>query len=84
MWRNTGKGDDMIRIRYEPDADLLFLVLRDDPPVDAVEEPGGVIVRYGEDEEPVSVELLNASTLNLIRDGEVSVTLQRESARRAT
>jgi len=36
----------MIRIRYEPDADLLFLVLRDDPPVDAVEESGGVIVSY--------------------------------------
>ena len=36
----------MIRIRYEPDADVLFLVLRDDPPTDAVEEPGGVIVSY--------------------------------------
>jgi len=71
----------MIRIRYEPDADVLLLGLRDDPPTDAVEEPGGVIVRYGEDGEPVSVELLNASTRNLIRDGEVSVTLQRESAR---
>ena len=30
----------MIRIRYEPDADVLFLVLRVDPPTDAVEEPG--------------------------------------------
>ena len=39
---------------------------------------------YGEDGEPVSVELLNASTRNLIRDGEVSVTLQRESTRGAT
>ena len=74
----------MIRIRYEPDADVLFLVLRDDPPTDAVEEHGGVIVSYGEDGDPVSVEFLNASTRNLIRDGEVSVTLQRESARRAT
>ncbi len=60
------------------------MVLRDDPPTDVVEEPGGVIVRYGEDGELVNVELLNASTRNLIRDGEVSVTLQRESARRAT
>jgi len=74
----------MIRIRYEPDADVLLLGLRDDPPTDAVEEPGGVIVSYEEDGEPVSVELLNASTRNLIRDGEVSVTLQRESARGAT
>jgi len=60
------------------------LVLCDDPPTDAVEEPGGVIVSYEEGGEPVSVELLNASTRNLIRDGEVSVTLQRESARGAT
>lgn len=74
----------MIRIRYEPDADVLLLGLRDDPPTDAVEEPGGVIDSYEEDGEPVSVEFLNASTRNLIRDGEVSVTLQRESARGAT
>lgn len=59
-------------------------MLCDDPPTDAVEEPGGVIVSYEEDGEPVSVEFLNASTRNLIRDGEVSVTLQRESARGAT
>ena len=59
-------------------------MLRVDPPTDAVEEPGVVIVSYEEDGEPVSVEFLNASTRNLIRDGEVSVTLQRESARGAT
>ncbi len=59
-------------------------MLRDDPSTEPVEEPGGVIVSYGEDGDPVSVEFLNASTRNLIRDGEVSVTLQRESARGAT
>ena len=59
-------------------------MLRDDPPTDAVEEPGGVIVSYGEDGDPGSVEFFNASTRNLIRDGEVSVTLQRESSRRET
>lgn len=65
-----------MHIRYDPEADILLLVLRDDPPVDSVEEPGGVIVSYGEDGEPVSVEFLNASTRNLIHRGEVSVTLQ--------
>ena len=29
-----------MRIRYDPAADVLLLVLRDDPPVDAVEEGG--------------------------------------------
>lgn len=65
-----------MNIRYDPEADILLLVLRDDPPVDSVEEPGGVVVSYGDDGEPVSVEFLNASTRNFIRKGEVSVTLQ--------
>lgn len=30
-----------MKIRYDPEADVLLLALRDDPPVDAVEEPGG-------------------------------------------
>ena len=55
-----------MRIRYDTEADVLLLVLRNDPPVDAIEEPGGVIISYGEDGEPVSVEFLNASTRQLI------------------
>jgi uncharacterized protein YuzE len=69
-----------MRIRYDPEADVLLLVLRDTPPVDAIEEPGGVIVSYGEDGEPVSVEFLNASVRGLAQLGEVSVTLQTQSA----
>jgi len=68
-----------MRIRYDPEADVLLLILRDAPPVDAIEEPGGVIVSYGEDGEPVSVELLHASARQLIQPGEVSVTLQTET-----
>lgn len=65
-----------MRIQYDPDADVLLLVLRGDPPMDAIEEPGGVIVSYGEDGEPVSVEFLNASVRRLVLPGEVSVTIQ--------
>lgn len=68
-----------MRIRYDTEADVLFMVLRNEPPVDAVEEPGGVIVSYGEDGEPVSVEFLNASVRHLVHPGEVSVTIQTES-----
>jgi uncharacterized protein YuzE len=68
-----------MRIRYDSEADILLLVLRDSPPVDAVEEPGGVIISYGEDGEAVSVEFLHASVRHLIRAGEISVTLQAES-----
>lgn len=70
-----------MRIKYDTEADVLLLILRDDPPVDAVEEPGGVIVSYGEDGEPVSVEFLHAALRGLIQPGEVSVTLQTERAR---
>lgn len=68
-----------MKIRYDPESDVLFLVLRDIPPADAIEEPGGVIVSYGEDKEPVSVEFLNASARRLILPEEVSVTIQTGS-----
>lgn len=68
-----------MKIKYDPEADVIMLTLRDAPPVDAIEEPGGVIVSYGDDGEPVSVEFLNASVRRLIRPGEVSITLQSKS-----
>ena len=68
-----------MKIRYDAEADVLTMVLRDAPPVDAVEEPGGVIVSYGEDGEPVTVEFLNASVHQVIKPGEVSVTLQAQN-----
>lgn len=66
-----------MRVKYDPDADILILILRDIPPVDAIEEPGGVIISYGEDREPVSVEFLNASARHLTHVGELSITLQK-------
>lgn len=74
--RTTSERWGTMKIRYAPEADVLLLVLRDDPPVDAVEEPGGVIVSYGQDGGPVSVEFLNASVRRLILPGEINVTIQ--------
>ena len=68
-----------MRVSCDPEADVLLFLVRDNPPVDAVEEPGGVIVSYGEDREPVSIEFLNASARGLVRAGEVTVTLQSPS-----
>ena len=65
-----------MRIKYDVEADVLLLVFREEPPVDAVEEPGGVILSYGADGEPVSVELLNASARKLIPASGVQVTLE--------
>ena len=67
-----------MRVAYDADADVLTLVLRADPPVDAIEEPGGLVISYGDDHEPVSVEFLRASARgfgNLAR---------KHSARRAS
>lgn len=65
-----------MRIKYDVDADILLVILRDEPPVDAVEESGGVIVSYGEDREPVSVEFLNAANRGLAAPNEMNVTIQ--------
>lgn len=59
-----------MEIRYDPQADVLLVKVRSDPPIDAVEEPGGVI-SYGGDGEPVSVEFLHASKRPLVRLDEV-------------
>ncbi|MBE9010402.1 DUF2283 domain-containing protein [Pseudanabaenaceae cyanobacterium LEGE 13415] len=65
-----------MRMQYSPDADILTLILRETPPVDAIAEPGGVIVSYDESGEPVSVEFLNASKRQFIRPGETSLPIQ--------
>lgn len=65
-----------MRVRYDPEADVLLLILRDEPPADAAEEPGGIVLRHGRDGLPVSVELLNASARNRIQSDGVSVTFE--------
>lgn len=72
-----------MRIRYDADADVLLVVVREEAPVDAVEEPGAVIVSYGEDGQPVSVEFLDAAERDLIQEGGFDITLQTVGGPRA-
>jgi uncharacterized protein YuzE len=65
-----------MEIKYDPEADVLMIVLRDSVPMEAIEEPGGVIVSYGEDGNPVSVEFLKASEKRLILPGQASIAIQ--------
>jgi uncharacterized protein YuzE len=82
MWADMRIGRRRgMRIRYDPESDVLLFVLRDNAPVDAVEEPGGVIISYGEDGQLVSVECLHASARKLTEPGELSVTIQSGKAR---
>lgn len=58
-----------MRIRYDPEADVLIISLNDEPPVDSLEAPGGVIVSYGRDEQPVSIEFVEASARRRFKSG---------------
>ena len=54
-----------MKVKYDGEADILMFMLRDGFPVNAISEPGGVIVSYDENDEPVSIEVLNASKRKL-------------------
>ncbi|GAB4349467.1 MAG: hypothetical protein Fur0042_16830 [Cyanophyceae cyanobacterium] len=64
-----------MQIRYDPEADVLLLILRDSPPIDSIAEPGGIIVSYGDDGEPVSIELLNASKKQWMQPGLANIPI---------
>jgi len=70
-----------MRVEYDPDADVLTLVLRATPPVDAIEEPGGLVISYGDDREPVSVEFLRASARGFWKPGQKGIPLEAASPR---
>ena len=55
-----------MQIRYDANVDVLTFVLRDLPPADSVAESGGLIIAYGKDHDPVSVEILSASRRGMI------------------
>lgn len=64
-----------MKVKYDRDADILIFVLQENPPVNAISEPGGIIVSYGEDNQPVSIEFLNASERQLFNPEEMSITV---------
>ena len=73
-----------MQIRYDRIADVLLSLLRDEPPVDAIEEAGGVIVSYGEDGRPLSVEFLQAMARGVTEMGTTNIQLQPHLASAAT
>ena len=49
---------------------MLIFIMKDVLPCNAIAEPGGVIVSYNENKDPVSIELLNASKRKLFDPGQ--------------
>jgi uncharacterized protein YuzE len=66
-----------MKIKYDPDADVLIFVFKQEIPANALSEPGGVIVSYDEQDEPISLEFLNASRRQLIDSGDRFVEISR-------
>jgi uncharacterized protein YuzE len=66
-----------MKIKYDPDADVLMFILKQGVPANALSEPGGVIVCYDEQDEPITLEFLNASKRQLIDTEERFVEISR-------
>jgi uncharacterized protein YuzE len=64
-----------MNVKYDAEADILIFIFRDAPPVNAISEPGGIIVSYDDNEEPVSIEFLNASKRQLFNPQELQLTI---------
>ncbi len=64
-----------MNIKYDAEADILIFILREGFPINAISEPGGVIVSYDENEEPISIEFLNASKRQLFNPQDLQLTI---------
>jgi uncharacterized protein YuzE len=51
------------KIKYDEDADVLVVVLKEEGKLSHAEEVGDIIVHFGEDGKPLFMEILNASKL---------------------
>jgi uncharacterized protein YuzE len=64
-----------MKIKYDQETDILMIILRETFPVNAISEPGGVIISYDETDEPISLEFLNASQRKIIDLEEIGLTI---------
>ena len=62
-----------MQIHHDKKADVLMLVLRDVPPGNAIVEEGGIIISYGKDGEPTTIEFLRASERKLVDPAQITV-----------
>lgn len=64
-----------MKVKYDAEADILIFILGDGFPANAISEPGGVIVSYDENDQPLSIEFLNASKRQLLNPQELKLTI---------
>ncbi|MFQ4136662.1 DUF2283 domain-containing protein [Nodosilinea sp. PGN35] len=66
-----------MNVKYDAEADVLIFIMKDVPPCNAIAEPGGVIVSYDENDDPISIEFLNASKRQLFNPSETVLQVLR-------
>jgi uncharacterized protein YuzE len=64
-----------MKVHYDAESDILMLRLLDQPPSNAIAEPGGIIVSYNDNNEPISIEVLNVSKRQLFNPTEMNSTI---------
>jgi len=64
-----------MNVKYDAEADILIFIFRNTFPVNAISEPGGVIISYDETDEPVSIEFLNAFKRQLVNPQNLNLTI---------
>lgn len=64
-----------MEVKYDPEADILIFLLKQAPPSNAISEPGGIIVSYDDNNEPISIEFLNASKRQLFNPQDPKLTI---------
>jgi uncharacterized protein YuzE len=67
-----------MRIKYDPDADILIIELRDGTPVDSIDIKEGVILHLDGQGLPLEIEILDASKIAMLK--EISVMTPIETA----
>jgi len=48
------------------------------PGINAISEPGGMVISYDENEQPISIEFLNASKRELINPQNLQLTISQQ------
>ncbi|HAZ31437.1 MAG TPA: hypothetical protein DCY61_01850 [Dehalococcoidia bacterium] len=71
-----------MKIRYSPDADVLLIELREGELVDSRDVAEGIIVHYGQDAQPLEIEILDASSVAHLADITLYQFVQPTGAKR--
>ncbi|MDJ0729127.1 MAG: DUF2283 domain-containing protein [Crocosphaera sp.] len=68
-----------MKVKYDPESDILIFIIKDIAPSNAISEAGGIIISYDETGEPISIEFLNASKRQLINPQETILQIYQET-----